>query len=139
FDAIRQDYTVAGSLGISITAYFRYAFAMSGGLGALGGCLLAFNTYSVQPEVFGFPLLVSAIAAVVLGGRASVAGPAVGTIFLMVLPEIARPLADERLLVQGVLLIVVIIYLPKGIVDSLLQRHRPVMVRRLSTVPRSRA
>jgi branched-chain amino acid transport system permease protein len=132
FDAVRQDYTVAGSLGISINTYFRYAFALSGGLGALGGCLLAFNTYSIQPEVFGFPLLVSAIAAVILGGRASVAGPAVGTAFLLVLPEIARPLADQRLLVQGVLLIIVIIYLPQGIVDSLLQRYRSFTATRRS-------
>jgi len=137
FDAIRQDYTVAGSLGISIKTYFRYTFALSGGLGALGGCLLAFNTYSIQPEVFGFPLLVSAIAAVILGGRASVAGPMVGTVFLMVLPEVARPLADERLLVQGVLLILVIIYLPQGIVDSLAEHYRSVMaMRRSATVSR---
>ena len=136
FDAVRQDYTVAGSLGISINTYFRYAFALSGGLGALGGCLLAFNTYSIQPEVFGFPLLVSAIAAVILGGRASVAGPAVGTTFLLVLPEIARPLADERLLVQGVLLIIVIIYLPQGIVDTLLQRYRSLTTTRPSTAGR---
>jgi len=124
FDAIRQDYTVAASLGISINKYFRYAFALSGAIGALGGCLLAFNTYSIQPDLFGFPLLVFAIAAVILGGRSSVAGPLVGTLFLMVLPELARPLADERLLLQGALLIVVIIYWPRGIVDSLVQRWR---------------
>ncbi len=122
FDAIRQDYTVAASLGISINKYFRYAFALSGAIGALGGCLLAFDTYSIQPDLFGFPLLVFAIAAVLLGGRSSVAGPLVGTVFLMVLPELARPLADERLLLQGALLIVVIIYWPRGIVDSLVQR-----------------
>jgi branched-chain amino acid transport system permease protein len=124
FDVIRQDYTVAMSLGISINRYFRYAFGLSGGIGALGGCLLAFNTYSIQPDVFGFPLLVLVLAAVILGGRASVAGPLVGTLFLLVLPELARPLADERLLLQGILLVLVIIYLPQGIVDSLLQRLR---------------
>jgi branched-chain amino acid transport system permease protein len=124
FDAIRQDYTVALSLGISINAYFRYAFALSGAIGALGGCLLAFNTFSIQPDVFGFPLLVSVVAAVILGGRSSVAGPLVGTLFLIVLPELARPLADERLLLQGALLIVVIIYLPQGIVDSLVNRWK---------------
>jgi len=123
FDAIRQDPTVAASLGISINRYFRYAFALSGAIGALGGCLLAFNTYSIQPDLFGFPLLVFAIAAVILGGRSSVAGPLVGTVFLMVLPELARPLADERLLLQGVLLIAVIIYWPRGIVDSLARRR----------------
>lgn len=122
FDAIRQDYMVATALGISINAYFRYAFALSGGIAALGGCLLAFNTYSIQPDVFGFPLLVSSIASVILGGRATVFGPLVGTVFLMVLPELARPLADERLLVQGALLILVINYWPQGIVDSLRDR-----------------
>src|SRR6185437_10467644 len=79
FDAIRQDYTVARSLGISVSRYFRYAFALSGAIGALGGCLLAYNTYSIQPDVFGFPMLVSVIAAVILGGRSMVAGPIVGT------------------------------------------------------------
>ncbi|HEX4191538.1 MAG TPA: branched-chain amino acid ABC transporter permease [Stellaceae bacterium] len=119
FDAIRQDYTVAMSLGISVRRYFRYAFALSGAIGALGGCLLAFNTYSIQPDVFGFPMLVLVIAAVILGGRSMVAGPLVGTAFLIVLPELIRPLADARLLLQGLLLILVIIFLPQGIVDSL--------------------
>jgi branched-chain amino acid transport system permease protein len=133
FDAIRQDYTVAMSLGISINRYFRYAFGLSGAIGALGGCLLAFNTYSIQPDVFGFPLLVLVIAAVILGGRASVAGPLVGTVFLIVLPELARPLADKRLLLQGVLLVLVIIFLPRGIVDTLSQRWRSWASRAIRT------
>jgi branched-chain amino acid transport system permease protein len=124
FDAIRQDYTVAMSLGISVSRYFRYAFALSGAIGALGGCLLAYNTYSIQPDVFGFPMLVLVIAAVILGGRSMVAGPLVGTAFLIILPELIRPLADARLLLQGLLLILVIIYLPQGIVDSLSHRWK---------------
>jgi len=124
FDAVRQDYTVAMSLGISVSRYFRYAFALSGAIGALGGCLLAFNTYSIQPDVFGFPMLVLVIAAVILGGRSMVAGPIVGTAFLIILPELIRPLADARLLLQGLLLILVIIYLPQGIVDSSIHRWK---------------
>jgi branched-chain amino acid transport system permease protein len=130
FNATRQDYTVAQSLGISIQRYFRYSFALSGAISALGGCLLAFNTYSIEPEVFGFPLLVLTVAAVILGGRSSVAGPLVGTAFLILLPELIRPLAEQRLLVQGVLLILVIIYLPQGIVDSLGQRWAARQARR---------
>ncbi len=124
FDAIRQDYTVAMSLGISVSRYFRYAFALSGAIGALGGCLLGYNTYSIQPDIFGFPMLVLVIAAVILGGRSMVAGPLVGTAFLIILPELIRPLADARLLLQGLLLILVIIYLPQGIVDSLAHRWK---------------
>lgn len=118
FDAIRQDMTVASSLGISVPRYIRLNFALSGGIAALGGCLLAFNTYSVSPSEFGFPLLTVVLAGVVLGGRSMVAGPILGSFILMLLPEVARPLQDQRTLLQGVLLIVIIIYLPQGIVDS---------------------
>lgn len=124
FDAIRQDTTLAGSLGISVSRFFRLNFALSGALGSLGGCLLALNTYSISAEEFGFSMLVVVLAAVILGGRSMVAGPIVGTAILLVLPELARPLRDQRLLLQGVLLIVVIIYLPHGIVDATVHRWR---------------
>ena len=81
--------------------------------------MLAFNTYSITPEQFGFPLIVAAIGAVVLGGREFVAGPLVGTAMLLLLPEIARPLADNRILLYGAILIVAITYLPRGVVDAL--------------------
>src|ERR1700733_9155359 len=96
----------------SVAPYFRLNFAVSGALGAFGGCLLAFNTHSISPEEFGFPLLVVLAAAVILGGRASVSGPILGTVILLALPEVIRPLHDQRLLLQGAVLVAVIIYLP---------------------------
>jgi branched-chain amino acid transport system permease protein len=122
FDTIRQDDTVAASLGISVARYFRLNFAISGALGALGGCLLAFNTHSISPEEFGFPLLVILIASVCVGGRASIIGAIIGTTILLTLPELIRPFRDQRLLLQGIILIAVIIYLPNGIIDSLTER-----------------
>jgi branched-chain amino acid transport system permease protein len=119
FDALRQDETVAVALGISVIKYHALAFILSGAIAGAGGGMLALNTYSIHAEQFGFPLLVAALAAVVLGGRTSVLGPIVGAGVLAVLPEIARPLAEQRLLVYGLILIVIIIYLPRGIVDTL--------------------
>ena len=75
-----------------------------------------------MPDQFGFGMLVTALAAVILGGRSSVAGPIVGTIVLLLLPEVFRPFAEHRLLLQGALLILIIIYLPQGIVDTLGRR-----------------
>jgi branched-chain amino acid transport system permease protein len=124
FDAIRQDDTVARSLGISVARYHTLGFCLSAAIGGLGGVLLAFCTYSITPEEFGFPLIVSAIGAVVLGGRNAVAGPFVGTAVLVLLPEIARPLADNRILLYGAVLILAITYLPNGLVDSLHLRRR---------------
>jgi branched-chain amino acid transport system permease protein len=130
FDAIRQDETVARSLGISVRFYQTLAFALSAGIGGIGGAMLAFNTYSITPEQFGFSLIVAAIGAVVLGGRNSVAGPLVGTAILFLLPEIARPLADNRILLYGAILIVAITYLPGGIVDALVHRCASLLNRR---------
>jgi len=132
FDAIRQDDTVARSLGISVARYHTLGFCLSAAIGGLGGTLLAFNTYSIAPEEFGFPLIVSAIGAVVLGGRNSVAGPFAGTAVLILLPEIARPLADNRILLYGAILVLAITYLPNGLVDSLHLRRRNKAAGRLS-------
>jgi branched-chain amino acid transport system permease protein len=119
FDIIRQDETVAVSLGISVVSYQRLAFVLSGALGGLGGGLMAYRNYSLVPEDFGFPLLIGALSFVVLGGRIAVAGPLAGALILTLLPELARPLADYRLAVNGVLMILAIIYWPYGVVDTL--------------------
>ncbi|MFT3960968.1 branched-chain amino acid ABC transporter permease [Propionivibrio sp.] len=119
FDTIRQDETVAVSLGISVVAHQRLAFALSGALGGLGGGLMAYRNYSIVPEDFGFPLLIAALSFVVLGGRNAVLGPLAGALILNLLPEAARPLADYRLAVNGVLMVLAIIYWPHGVVDTL--------------------
>jgi branched-chain amino acid transport system permease protein len=118
FDAVRQDDTVARSLGVSVISYQMLAFGLSAGIAGISGALLAFNTYSINPDEFGFPLIVTSIGAVVLGGRNSVVGPIVGTAVLELLPEVARPLADNRTLFYGAVLMLTIAYLPSGIVDT---------------------
>ncbi len=123
FGAIRRDDLVARSLGISVVRYHRLAFALSAGVGGLAGSLAAFNTYTIEPQQFGFGLLTLALGAVILGGRSSVAGPIVGAAIFIMLPELARPLAENRFLLDGALLIVVITFLPRGIVDSLARQR----------------
>jgi branched-chain amino acid transport system permease protein len=63
---------------------------------------------------------------VVLGGRTTVWGPIIGAAIMAVLPEIARPLEENRELVSGLILILVITFLPKGVGDALVDwlRHR---------------
>lgn len=124
FDAIRQDEAVAGSLGISITFHHALAFALSGAIAGLFGAMQAGYIYSIEPHQYGFTLLTATLAAVILGGRRSVWGPIVGAAIMTFLPELARPLAENRLLVNGLLLIVVIIFLPRGVVDGLIMLRR---------------
>jgi branched-chain amino acid transport system permease protein len=137
FGAIRQDDIVARSLGVSVARYHRLAFALSAGIAGIGGALASFNTYSIEPQQFGFALLTLAVGAVILGGRSSVSGPIVGTAIFVLLPELARPLAENRFLLQGALLIVVITYLPQGIVDTLKRRWAVARARRFGAAPTS--
>jgi branched-chain amino acid transport system permease protein len=124
FEAIRQDEAVAASLGVSVTFYQALAFAISGAIAGLFGGLEAFHGYALEPNQFGFALLIAVLSYVVLGGRRSVLGPVIGTAILVALPELARPLAENRPLVYGVLLMVTIALLPRGIWDTLVETVR---------------
>ena len=123
FDTIRQDETVAVSLGISVQYYQTLAFGLSGVIAGMTGALMACHNHSIVPEEFGFDMLTAVLAYVVLGGRRSVAG-IVGAVLLSLLPEIARPLADNRMIVAGGLMMLAIIYLPHGIVDTIVIARR---------------
>lgn len=118
FEAIRQDEAVASSLGVSVTFHQALAFALSGAIAGLFGGLEAFQTFTLFPNTFGFPLIIAALSYVVLGGRRSVAGPVIGTAILLILPEISRPLADYRNALYGLILMLVIAYMPRGIYDT---------------------
>ena len=118
FEAIRQDEAVASALGVSVTFHQALAFALSGAIAGLFGGLEAFQTFTLFPNTFGFPLIIAALSYVVLGGRRSVAGPVIGTAILLILPEISRPLADYRNALYGLILMLVIAYMPRGIYDT---------------------
>lgn len=129
-DVIREDETVAVSLGISVPYYHRIAFILSGALAGLSGGLHALSSYSITPQDYGFGLLVAGLTMVVLGGRTTVWGALVGAAVLTSLPEIFRLFADYRSVVQGVLLMLVIIYLPRGVADTVIAMLKDRRLRR---------
>lgn len=130
FDLIREDETVAVSLGISVSRYHRFAMILSGMLGGLAGALYAGNSHAIQPTEFGFSMIVAGLTMAVLGGHKSVWGALLGSAILISLPELFRVFAEYRNVFQGVLLMLVIIFLPNGIVDSLLALAHEHRVRR---------
>lgn len=135
FDAMRQDPAVAASLGVNPTRYHVLSFALSGAIGGLFGGLDALRNFSLTAEQFGFSILIGTLSAVVLGGRRSVLGPLVGTTILVLLPEIFRPLADYRQAVYGLLLVVVMAFLPFGVYDSLVMKLHNRKLARAGMLP----
>jgi branched-chain amino acid transport system permease protein len=135
FAAIGGDETAAVAHGVSVRRYQSLAFGLSGLFAGTSGALLAFQNYSIEPTQFGFAPTIDVLIYVVLGGTVSVLGPIVGTTVFMVLPEIARPFADNRDIIVGVVLILVVIYLPDGVVDSGRRMWREKRLRRRAEEP----
>lgn len=118
FDAIRQDEIVGVTLGVSVRKYHMLAFGLSGAIAGLFGGLQALLVYSIEPRIFAFDFLTTTLTFIVLGGRRTTLGPIVGTAIIVALPEMVRPFADNRQLAQGVLMMLMMAYLPNGAYDT---------------------
>lgn len=127
FDALRQEESVAASLGVNIGKYHALAFVLSGAIGGLFGGLQALYVFQIEPNNFGFAFMVNVLTVVILGGRTTLIGPIMGAAIMALLPELARPLAEYRPAMNGVILILVITFLPNGVGDEIvfwLRRRR---------------
>jgi branched-chain amino acid transport system permease protein len=124
--ALRENETLAVSVGIDGTHYLVVAAVISAGMAGLGGGLYAHYTRFVSPEVFLFSYTVTMVIMVVAGGKGTLAGPVVGAVIFTVLPEALRALTSWQwqMLLYGVLLIAVLFFMPRGIVPALEQRWK---------------
>ncbi len=124
-EAIREDEPAARTMGIATTTYKLAALAFGAGLAGLAGALEAHYTFMVAPNGFTFGRVVDMLVFAVVGGAHVYWGPVVGAAFLTVLPELLRELAPLvgiepgplRLMVNGLVLLTVILFLPNGIVS----------------------
>jgi len=124
--ALRENETLAESVGIDGTHYLVLAAVVSAGMAGLAGGLYAHYTRFVSPEVFLFTYTVTMVIMVVAGGKGTLAGPVVGAVIFTVLPEALRALTSWQwqMLLYGILLIAVLFFMPRGIVPTLLDRGR---------------
>ncbi len=121
FLALRENEPLAESVGVDVTHYLVLAAVVSAGLAGLAGSLYAHYTRFVSPEVFLFTYTVTMVVMVVAGGKGTLAGPLVGALLFTALPEALR-LATSwqwQMLAYGVLLVLLVFFLPRGIVPAL--------------------
>jgi branched-chain amino acid transport system permease protein len=124
-EAIREDEAAARTMGVHTTAYKLAMLVLGAAFAGLAGALEAHFSFMVAPNGFGFGRVVDMLVFAVFGGTAIFYGPVVGAAFLTVLPELLRELAPLlgiepgplRTLVNGLVLLVIILFLPNGIVS----------------------
>src|SRR5215467_13196277 len=125
--AIRDDEDVAEVLGVATFRCKMVAFALSCGLAGIAGAIHAlFISYVTAGETFNITVPLTVVLMSVLGGTRHWAGPAVGaaviTLLLYAFTAGDHPLAGKA--VFGCVLIAVILFLPRGVLGSLIQFRR---------------
>ncbi|HEV2282498.1 MAG TPA: ABC transporter permease [bacterium] len=113
--AIRADPTAARALGIRVPRYKVSVFLLSAGLASLAGSLYAFHFHFLSPEMVGTSRSIEMIAMLALGGERTLVGPLIGVALLTLLPTAFQPLALYKTLAEGLILILIMLYLPGGI------------------------
>lgn len=108
--AIRDNRIAAESVGIGITRYKLTAFIISAVLAGMAGALYAMNFSTIIARKFDFNTSILILVFVVLGGMGNIPGTIIATTLLYLLPELLRGLADYRMLIYAVVLIVVMIF-----------------------------
>ena len=121
FVALRENEPLAESVGIDGTRYLVLAAVISAAIAGVGGSLYAHYTRFVSPEVFLFSYTVTMVIMVIAGGQGTLAGPVVGALLFTALPEALREAMawQWQMLAYGVILIVCVFFLPRGIVPAI--------------------
>lgn len=134
FAALKEDELAAGSMGINPTYYKVLSFVIGAGLAGLVGAMSApfINTWNARQGTFD--AAIACLAYVLVGGSRSIWGPMLGAMLLTALPEVLRPLQDSRLIINGLVLVVASVYLPRGIAGAMADvkerwRRQSTMVR----------
>jgi branched-chain amino acid transport system permease protein len=133
FRAIREDELAADAMGVPPTQYKVLAFVIGAVLAGIVGAMSApfLNTWNAKQGTFDASIAI--LAFVLIGGARNIWGPVVGGALLTAVPELLRFLADWRLVINGLVLVVASLYLPQGIVGALtrLRRTRPLCSKRV--------
>jgi branched-chain amino acid transport system permease protein len=134
WDAMRTDEAAARSMGINVEHYRLLAFLVSTILAALAGGLWAHVNRVIVPMEFGFSQLTLVLVNTLLGGIGHPLGPVLGAIIVSTLPDWFEQLDRYRQGAIGLLLVVVVVYLPNGLIDiggiarRAFRRSRPEVV-----------
>lgn len=117
--SIRDNRIAAESIGINVTKYKLMAFTVSAALAGSAGVLYAHNLSSLTATTnnFGYNQSIMILVFVVLGGIGNIRGSMIAAVILTLLPELLRGLADYRMLIYAVVLIIMMLFnwAPKAI------------------------
>lgn len=116
--SINNDSAAASSFGIDVSRYQILTFVIGTAIAGLAGGIYAHRMGFIASSDFAFSVSIEILSMVVIGGIGTIRGPILGGILLSVLPEALRFAADYRSLVYGSLLVLMVRFMPSGLLGS---------------------
>lgn len=118
--AVEEDETAAAMVGINVTRVKVLAFTVAAAVAGLSGGLFVHYSSYIDHDIVALPLAIASVTYPILGGLGSFVGPLFGTFILVGLIEGLRVLHELREFVYGALIILMMIFRPRGLVDEAL-------------------
>lgn len=112
--AIHSDEVAARCFGVNTAKYKTRVFVLASIYASIAGSLFAHYIGFLAPDDFGVQTSVNILVMLFLGGIGTIFGPIFGALFLKLLPEITYQVQDYELLLNGIILICVLVFMPKG-------------------------
>jgi branched-chain amino acid transport system permease protein len=122
-EAMREDETAAQVMGVPIRRYRMGALLASAVLAGVAGALAAHGSSFIGPNEYGFETAVTILSFALLGGVGTPLAPVLGAAVLTLLPELLRSLSDLRLVLNGVIIVLAVLFLPGGLLAWRMKRR----------------
>ncbi|MBE9638548.1 branched-chain amino acid ABC transporter permease [Salipiger mangrovisoli] len=120
--ALHGSEVAAATVGVDVPRQKLRAFVISAVYASVAGSLLALQNGFITPDVAGFMHSVEMVTMAVLGGVGSVLGATFGAAILTLLPQVLTVFAEYEQLVLGLVMVLVMIFLPQGLLPSIARR-----------------
>ncbi len=115
FLATHDDEIAAEAVGLDTTRYKITAFVIGAFFAGIAGGLYGHFKLTITPTGFDFTRSIEVVVMVILGGMGNTVGVILAAILLTVLPEVLRPVAEYRMIIYSLLLIILMIARPQGL------------------------
>ena len=122
-EAIREDETAAAVMGVPVARYKLAVLVASAALAGVAGCLSAHVSSFIGPNEYGFEPAVTILSYALLGGIGNPVAPVLGAWVLTLLPELLRGVSDFRGVLNGLIIVAAVLFLPNGLLAVRMKRR----------------
>jgi branched-chain amino acid transport system permease protein len=124
FLATHDDEIASEAVGLDTTRYKIVAFVVGAFFAGIAGGLYGHFKMTIAPTGFDFTRSIEVVVMVILGGMGNTIGVVLAAILLTLLPEVLRPVAEYRMILYALLLVILMIVRPQGVFNLRFGRNR---------------